>query len=332
MSPSGEISPGTPFNPAIDSPGTTFANTTTAGLFSEPLLAEEWVDWGVKSGGLTTVACFVEIGYATTALDSSIGGPGASLDVAIYEGTVGGCAVGDVSTEVARLSFTDLPGSLDDSPAGYTINYQLSTDTFQLADGPIGWSYVGVDGVTGPLLITVGADPTSTADGFDLYVPEPAVTGFCLGTFPFTTPGVGSFYFRLEEEDGTAVGTQTPRPGTGFNVGVLTPDVNPPAIGQTWQPSMTTPAVATPILDFLAVSSLSTAPVIVPGFGEIMIGVTAPNPLVVVSGPPGAGTPFSVPFPLNCSFIGVSLTSQAGQLDASSTIGLTDALDFTFGI
>ena len=332
MSADGAITPGAPWNPAIDTPGTTFDNVTTAGLFGTPLFAEEWVDWGVKAGGLTGVACTLEFGYATTALDPSIGGPGADLEIAVYAGTVGGCTVGDVAAEVQRLSFTGLPGSLDGSAAGFTVAYELGGDTFTLADGPIGWSYVGVDGVSGPLLITVGADATGTVDGFDLYVPAPASTGICLGTFTFSTPGVGSFYLRLEEDDGSEPGSQTPRPGTGFNIGVLSPSATLPKIGQAWAPSLTTPAVATPVLDFLAISSVSMPPFILPGFGELMIGVVAPNPLAVISGPLGSGTPFSVPFPLNCSFVGVSLTSQAGQVDVSGTVGLTDALDFTFGI
>ena len=328
----GHVSPGVAWNPAIDVAGTTFANVTSSGFFSPPLVAEEWVDWGVKAGGLTGVACTLEFGYGTDAIDPILGGPGADLEIAIYAGTLGGCTAGDVDTEVRRLSFTGLPGSLDGSSAGYMVEVTLGKDTFLLPDGPIGWSYVGIDGVTGPLLITVGADPTSTIDGFDLYVPAPAVTGFCLGTFPFTSPGVGSFYLRLDEDDGTEPGAQTVRLGTGVNLGVLDLGTAPPKIGAVWDPVMSTDAVAAPVIDFLAMSSVPLPPVVVPGFGELLIGITPPNPIFVLITTPLAGAPFTIPVPLNCNFIGNTLSAQAGQLDISGTFGLTDAIDFTIGI
>ncbi|MEM7305688.1 MAG: hypothetical protein AAF682_03405 [Planctomycetota bacterium] len=328
----GRVGPGVAWSPFADTPGTTFSNVTTSGFFGQPLVAEEWVDWGVKAGALSGVTCTLEFAYGTTAVDPTLGGPGADIEIAVYEGTLGTCTVGDVATEARRLSFTGLPGSLDGNPAGFTVTVDLAGDGFLLADGPVGWSYVGVDGVTGPLLITVGSDPTSTVDGFDLYVPSPAATGICLGTFGFPTTGVGSFYLRLEEDDATEPGSQTPRAGTGVNVGVLSVGTQLPKIGQAWDPSITTPAVGTPVLDFLALSSISTPPIFVPGFGELLIGVVAPNPLAVIAGPVGSGSPFAVPFPLNCNFIGVSLTSQAGQVDTIGAIALTDAVDFTIGI
>jgi hypothetical protein len=330
MTADGALHPGAAWNPAGDVPGTTFANVTTSGLFAMPPAGEEWLDWGAKSGGLTGVACTLEIGYGTSALDPSLGGPGAALEVAVYAGTVGGCGASDVSAQARRLTFTGLPGSLDGSPAAYTIAVELVQETFALADGPIGWSYVGIDGKSGPLLITVGADPTSTIDGYDLYAPAPAAPGSCAGSFAFAAPGVASFYLRLEEDDGSEPGSQTPRAGSGVNLGVLSPAPVPPKIGQTWSPSITASAVGAPVLDFLAISSVPFPGVVVPGLGELLIGVAAPNPLAVVSTP--VGSPFQVPFPLNCAYIGLSITSQGGQVDAGGMLGLTDALDFTFGI
>ena len=329
---SGEITVGEPWTASADVAATAFGNVTTAGLFALPLPGEEWVDWGTKAAGLTGVACAIEIGYATLALDSSIGGPGADFEVAIYAGTVGACGASDVATEAQRFEFTGLPGSLDGSPAAYMLEIELAKQTFALSDGAIGWSYVGVDGLTGPLLITVGADATGTADGFDKYTPAPAQGGACLGTFDFGTAGVGSFYLRIDEDDGSEPGSQTPRAGTGFNVGVLTAAAAPPKIGQAWTPSLTAPAVATPIFDFLAISGSASAPTIVPGFGELLIHIGGFDPLAVVAGPTGAGMPFSVPMPFYCSLVGASMTSQAGQLDASGEVGLTDALDFVIGI
>ena len=113
---------------------------------------------------------------------------------------------------------------------------------------------------------------------------------------------------------------------------MLAPGPIAPKIGQTWEPAIATPAVATPALDFLALASVALPPLFVGGVGELLIGISAPNPLAVLTGPAGFGSPFQVPVPLNCNFIGVALTSQAGQVDATGAIGLTDALDLTFGI
>jgi hypothetical protein len=327
----GTLTAGAPWSPAGETAGTTFANVTQAGLYATPPVGQEWVDWGVKSGGSTGVACTLELGYATTALDPSLGGPGAALQIAVYAGTVGGCNPTDVATQVRRLVYSGLPGSLDGGPAAFTVAIELAKQTFALADGPLGWGYVGVDGLSGPLLIAVGADPTGTVDGYDPYAPAPAPTGACLGTSVFAMPGVGSFYLRLEEEDGSEPGAQAPRVGTGFNPGVLSPAATPPKIGQSWQPSLTTPAVGTPSVDFFAISSVALAPTLIPGLGELLIGVASPNPLFVLAGPAGTGTPFSMPFPLNCALVGVSLTSQAGQVGVLGKVGLTNALDFTIG-
>ncbi len=324
----GELSSGS----AADVPGDTFANTTTSGFFGTPPVGEEWIDWGVKAGGMTGLTCTLELAYGTTELDPSIGGPGAAIDIAVYSGTLGNCGAGDVASEEQRLSFTGLPGSTDGSPVGVVMTVLLATSNFYLNDGAIGWGYVGVDGRTGPLLITVGMDPTGTVDGYDVYSPAPATSGVCTGTFTFPFPGIGSFYLRLEEDDGSEPGSQVLRPGTGVNVGVLSLGSGPPKIGQPWDPSITTPAVPTPTLDFIALSTQPIAPVIVPGIGELLIGIVFPNPIFVAAVPVGAGSPFNLHFPFNCNYIGAPLTCQAGQADITGTIGLTDAIDIVLGL
>ena len=236
-----------------------------------------------------------------------------------------------MANEVRRLTLTGLPGSTDGAPAGYTLQIPLEGDAFHLNDGAIGWSYVGIDGVTGPLSVTVGADPTSTVDGYDLYVPAPAASGLCLGTFTFLTPGTGSFYLRMEEDDGTEAGSQVVRPGSGVNLGVLSLGTGPPKIGQTWDPSITTPAVPTPVLDFIAISTTPLPPVSC-GLRRDPGDFHFAQPAVLVGPAVGQGSPFALPFPLNCDTIGVALTCQAGQADAGGTFGLTDAIDFVIGI
>jgi hypothetical protein len=237
-----------------------------------------------------------------------------------------------VALQKRRLAFAHLPGSLDGAPAAYVVSVELATKTFALPDGPIGWGYAGADGKSGPLLVVVGADPTQNVDLFDRYAPAPATAGACLASLPFDLPGVASFYLRLEEDDGSEPGSQTPRAGTGVNHGVLAPGPLPPKIGQVWHPAITTAPLASPLLDFIAVSSLALPPLSVPGFGELLISVAPPNPLGVFFAPTPGGSPFNLTVPLNCALIGVALTSQAGQVSAAGAVGLTDALDFKIGI
>ena len=78
------------------------------------------------------------------------------------------------------------------------------------------------------------------------------------------------------------------------------------------------------ILDFVAVSSTPTN--IPSGFGTILCGV---SPFLVVTG--SAGTPFALPVPNDCIFVGLTLCAQGGSIDAVLTFELTNALDITIG-
>ncbi|MCZ6597856.1 MAG: hypothetical protein O7B99_09480 [Planctomycetota bacterium] len=309
---------------------TSFANMTTAGLFATPLVLEEWVDWGVKAGGLTGIVCMVEFGYGTTELDTTMGGAGAALDLALYEGTLGACGAGDVASELTRFSLTGLPGSLDGGAAGYIVQMNLEP-AISLPDGPLGWGYVGVDGKTGPLLISVGADGTGTVDLSDLYVPAPAPSGACLGSFNFLVPNTASFYLRLVEEDGTATGSQVQRFGSGVNVGVLSLPGSTPAIGQIWDPIITMPAVTNPVFEFIGVSTMADPGTIVPGLGEFLIDTSGPNPVFFGQGPFGYGQPFLLSIPFDCSVVGLAVSIQAGQGNALGELGLTNAIDAVVG-
>lgn len=318
-------------SPALgaDTPATSFANTTSAGAFAIPAVGDEWIDWGVKAGGVTGVVCTLEVAYGTNALDPGIGGPGAALDVAVYQGTLGTCGVGDVAVEVFRTSLTGLPGSLDGSAVSYTLEIDLSKTPFLLTDGPLGWGYVGVDGLTGPLLITVGVDSTSTVDGYDVYAPAPAPTGVCQGTSTFFLPNVASFYLRLDEDDGSEPGSQVVRVGSGSNLGVLSLAPTAPKIGQDWLPEITTDAVSGPAVEFLAFCNAPDPGTFLPGLGEALISIAAPAPFLTLTQAPGTG-PFAVSIPFSCNIIGTPIFTQGGQVGL--TIGLTNAIDIVIGV
>ena len=105
-------------------------------------------------------------------------------------------------TLITSIPLTGLPGSTTGMPEGFVVTLDASMAPIPVPDGPIGWSYGATDLSAGPLLITVGADPTGTVDFFDLY------DGGCLGTAQFIDPitmapqGVSSFYLELIEDDG----------------------------------------------------------------------------------------------------------------------------------
>jgi hypothetical protein len=318
--------------PAADALLSCYDNAAFSGFIAVPNVAEEWVDWGAKVCGTIGLVSEVTFGYGTTALDPSAGGPGAALEIALFAGPSGACLLG---AEMARYAFEGLPGSPDGvTPTAFTVEVDVHTAAFPLKDGAIAWSYVGVDGLTGPLLVkTAGAcggapDPaTGTADCFDLWTPTPPGSGSCAGTFSFDMVGVGSFYLELREEDGSVPGSQEVRLGAGTNPGTLEPGPFVPAIGALWEPTISVPAVPSPLLDFLGIATVPHPGLVLPGFGEILIGFLPPNPVVILSGPAGIGSPFAIPIPLNTALAGVAVFAQAGQVDAGAVVKLTNALD-----
>ena len=119
----------------------------TSKRFDErPGPGEEWVDWASLETGTANKQCkgtriiqSFTFAYATSALDPSAGGPGASLNIAFYENTDGFGALG---IERARFTFTGLPGRLPgESLAGFAMTADLTPGMLCLIDGDIGWSY-----------------------------------------------------------------------------------------------------------------------------------------------------------------------------------------------
>ncbi len=310
-----------------------YANNAFSGFFTQiGVVNDEFVDWGIKSCGLSGVACEIIFGYGTTALDPGLGGPGASMNIAFYPGYTGLC--GALPPPAIVYGFTGLPGSPDGvSAAAFTITVDLTTAGFFAADGPLGWSYIAQDTVSGPLLITTtgtcggpGDPATGTQDCFDIYSP---MGGACLGTFVFGTAGIASFWMEIGEDDGSfGPGSQAQRFGTGgCNVGVLSTG-SPPNVASTWDPSITTAAVGAATIDFIAISSLPVPGGVCSGGLEILIDLSAP--LVTFAGGTGFGQPFAIPIPPNCRLIGANLSAQAGQVGFG--FGLTNAIDITVGI
>ena len=309
-----------------------FSNANFTGFYAPTTLGIEWIDWGVKSCGLTGAICELVFGYGTTALETSAGGPGAALDITMYSGTLGTC---DSKTELATYSFTGLPGSPDGvawATANITVNIEIKS--FLATDGPIGWGYVGTDDVTGPLLITTPDPAVGTVDTIDVYT-APASVRTCLGTFDLPLPGVASFWMQLGEDDGSGGGgTATLRvTSSGSCTGAfLVPAGPPPVIGGTWSP------VATAVIPWVAGTEflgLGTQPLDTGclGFGPLLISVTPPNPIIIPVPGGGVGGPLAVPIPVSCALIGASVSAQYGGVSLLGALQLTDsAVDFTIGV
>ncbi len=99
------------------------------------------------------------------------------------------------------------------------------------------------------------------------------------------------------------------------------------ALGQTWDP-VVSHATFMPdaILDLLAIS-LTPTEVPLPPFGDLLC--LPPFIGDLLTSPPG--TPFAVPIPDNCNFIGLTLCTQAVSTNAAGTILFTNAIDITIG-
>ena len=209
-----------------------FDNADLSGLSSPLPIGVEIVDWGVKSCQGTGLVTRLAIGYSTSAIDPSAGGPGASFSFALYAGTTG---FGVLGTELARFDLSGMPGI---QPGGTTLEYALFLDfgnkPLSLQDGNIGCGFMALDSATGPLLSTA-PDPTlGTQDLLDLYAPGPATAASYVTTGP-PFPGLnsGSIALQVEELDPTPLASTSVDLGSGVNPMVFT-EVQAAVIGETW--------------------------------------------------------------------------------------------------
>ena len=175
----GQLTRDTTQNPT--SVTTVWANTDYTAYASPPPAGSEWLDWGVLSttSGNDFVGEFT-FGYATTALDTTVGGSGASLCANFYSGALGSCVESGMGiTPDSHFCWSGLPGTTSSGvPAAWVISVTLTGGyEFTLPPGPFGFSLGLVDGQSGPLLCYAGtggggADGNGQVDQFDLYSPD----------------------------------------------------------------------------------------------------------------------------------------------------------------
>ena len=288
----------------------------------------ELIDWGVKAGGLTTLVDSFSFGYATDAVDPSIAGPGATLEVAFYEGATG---IGNIGTEVARFSFTGLPGSTTGGIAGFFLTTTLPVG-FCLADGPIAYGYCSSDVNTGPILVDVTVcSGNGTIDGFDSWT-CPASSGTYIGSFNFMTPNIASFFMVINEDDGTDLATTAVNNGLGGNPVAATDGGTPPVINATW-PLSVDPASAgyTMSVGFFGIGSFPAGTLVLAGGQEVIADIASFGPPIeVLQNPPGSN---QYPLPIVCDvgLIGLPVTFQGILFGGTVPFALTNGVEAVVG-
>lgn len=306
---------------------TIWTNTDTSGYYStwSPNPAE-WLDWGVISttSGSDIVGQY-SFGYATTSLDTSVFGPGASLCTNFYAGTLGFCAesgAGVIPVANGAICWSGLPGTTTTTvAAGWLVTVTLTGGfEFQLGAGPFGYGMTMLEGTTGPLLCYAGngaggADGNGQIDVFDVYVPDVA-SGTCgsyfFGGVPFN---FSSWYLWIATADGTAtIASCTFYCGSNINAGGFTVNTNAVLGG-----NFTATVVHARALAILyAYASSLTFPY--KGM-EILINFLDPGG-ELLGGPAVFGSPanFSLAVPINLAFCGFAFYVQAVSVGGGITL------------
>jgi hypothetical protein len=194
-----------------------YVNTDTVGFFTSPSVGSEYIDWGVLGGsqttlclGLSSIVSNFNFAYASSAQDTSVGGPGATLTLTFYTGWQGfGADSGNCP--VATFAFSGLPGFSGSSTGigsayGFTVDVSGGSE-FCMPDGTFGYGYKNQDNATGPLLCLTGdglggPEPTTgNLDVFDIWLPD--TKGVNLGSFFFGGPpnNFTSWYGQVARAD-----------------------------------------------------------------------------------------------------------------------------------
>jgi len=291
----------------------------------------ELLDWGFKSSACTGKVSTLAFAYRTGALDPSVGGPGASFGVSVRRGTTG---FNNNGTEIYRQVFTGMPGSLTTFPYSpvVVVKIDFSPTPLTLPNGPIGWSYLQLDGQTGPVLVEAPDLVLGTQDALDVFKPGPIAPNSYTGTFNFASQPCkpaeccpyGSLWFQvgtIENQEATS----TVQPGSGINPLVFN-EVLPAVMGQNWvgQVDLTNfPfAQATYLL-----SSRATQPTALTPFGELWVDTSQP----VIAPQIGLGLHI-VAVPVSLELVGTLIHTQAVIEMPGQTFQLTNGLDVTMGL
>jgi hypothetical protein len=310
---------------------------------------EELLAWGRKfCRGSSRLRSFT-MAYRSEADDTSIGGPGAVFGLALYSGTMG---FGNSGAEVFRRTFSGLPSN--GAPASPDVQYDhngrpfltgtaplvfftldFGFDPLPLNDGDIGWSFLQLDGDTGPALVRAPVAILGTRDALDLYSPGPPSTAHYVGTFnyggcsgPGVVPPCANFFMQFTEIPSGDVARTLVLNGSGTNP-VLLEEVFPARLGHIWAARVRVVAPPWPNPDFTvlyAAAAPATTPIGTP-WGEILLDFTQLSAAPLV-----AEGSYTYAIPADTALLGRRLFLQAAVLrPAVARLTLTNALDVRVG-
>jgi len=288
---------------------------------------QELVNWGRKNCAGASLLRKVTIGYLSEAVRVEDGGPGGTLQVALYSGTRGFNALG---TEVFRRTFTGLPARGDrPAPPDQFLTIDFGAYPLPLADGNFGWGFLQLDGDTGPMLVNAPNAQWGTADAMDIYSPGPARPATYVGTFNYSICECASTWMQLEEIPLIETARTTVVNGSGVNPELLE-EVFPPRIGQLWavRVDVVRESSGNPDFTILTLSAGALATPVPTPYGELLIdrSLSLSPPLF------GEGTYF-YSIPADTALVGRVMFAQAVVLPPSAVtrITLTNALRLRLG-
>lgn len=313
---------------------------------------EELLAWGRKfCRGSNRLRSFT-IAYRSEANDTSIGGPGAVFGLALYSGATG---FGTFGTEVFRRTFTGLPSN--GAPESPTVQYDHNGVPFQtgpaplvfltidfgidplpLPDGQVAWSFLQLDGDTGPALVRAPRAIVGTSDALDIYSPGPPSAASYVGTFNYggcgaaaPTPPCANLFVQFTEIGNGEVARTLVLNGSGTNP-LLLEEILPARIGHLWAARVNVPTPCSgqpctnPDYTVLFHSSGAQSPVPTP-YGEVLV-----DPGLVIRAPALAEGSYTFPIPPDPALVGRRVFLQAAVLPpALPRITLTNALDVRIG-
>ncbi len=186
-------------------------------------------------------------------------------------------------------------------------------------------SQIAVGGTTAGIIPGCTLAPNQSYEGFLEFTNANNIdgsTGF--GVDGTTSHNVG-LDFTIATNAAAAV--EVIRAGTPANPIAFLPGTTGPVIGSDWDPVVDhTTFVPDAIADFVAVSM---APSNIPSpVGTFLCGLT---PFLVVPSP-APGARFAIEIPNDCSYVGGTLSTQAGSLDLFFGVQLANAIDVTIGM
>lgn len=297
---------------------------------------EDVLNWGSKlCPGASRLRSFT-IAYRSEAVDVSQGGPGAAFSLALYTGTAG---FGQPGTEVFRRTFTGMPA--DGAPAGPTVQYgfinpepmvfftvDFGTEPLPLFDGAFGWSFLQLDGDTGPVLVQAPRRLLGTLDAMDIYSPGPAAPATYVGTFNFSGTPPANMFIQLDEIANNEVANSAILNGSGVNP-VLLSEILPARLGRVWAARIdaVVPSIYSAPYTLLLTSTAASTP-FASRFGEVLI-----DPAQFLGHPQLGEAGYTFAIPPDTSLVGFRFFVQGVVLPpvAAPAVQLTNALSVRIG-